>query len=220
MARNPNNEHDNRHCLILGTSGSGKTRWLTKNADIKNCRRVVLWDPEADHWAIHCKTRAEFVRTLTAALQSGKQFRVAYEAAHVTPAEFDWWCAVVWAMLDGRFETVAIVEEVADVVKAGSAPTHWGFLTRKGRKYGLRLFVVSQRPQLVDKTTVGQCPFKWAGALETDLDRRAVGAVLSLTAAQLAEAGQKNQPGKGKPRWYWWKEPGAKPAELRSYSTR
>lgn len=218
MARNRNNRHSNRHTLVLGTSGSGKTRWLTKNREIADCARVVLWDPESDHRAIHCQTRAEFVRVLKAALQSGKKFRVAYEPQHVTPDEFNWWCGVVWAVLDGNMETVAIVEEIADVVMAGSAPVNWGFMTRKGRKYGLRIFVVSQRPQQVDKTAVGQCPYKFAGALETDLDRKAVGSILSLSLEQMRKPGELNDP--GKKLWYWYKEPGAKPAQLMFYDPR
>lgn len=218
MARNPNNRHENRHTLVLGTSGSGKTRWLTKNSVIAACKRVVLWDPEADHWALHCKTRAEFVRALRAALVSGKKFRVAYEPAEVNAAEFDWWCGVVWAVLDGDVDTIAVVEEIADVVKAGSAPKNWGFLTRKSRKYGGILFVVSQRPQQVDKTTVGMCPYKFAGALETDLDRKAVGAVMSLSVDQLRTPGELNEP--GKKLFYWLKEPGAAPAKLMSYDPR
>lgn len=218
MARNPNNQHANRHTLILGTSGSGKTRWLTKNREIAECKRVVLWDPEADHWALHCKTRAEFVRALRAALVSGKKFRIAYEPQNVTADEFNWWCGVVWSVLDGGAETVAIVEEIADVVKAGSAPANWGFLTRKGRKYALRIFVVSQRPQQVDKTTVGQCPYKFAGALETDLDRKAVGGILSLSVEQLRNAATLNEPGKSL--FYWYKEPGANPAQLKNFDPR
>lgn len=216
MARFPDNAHSNRHTLVLGTSGSGKTRWLTKSRDIAECKRVLLWDPEHDHWALHCHTRAEFVRAVKAALVSGKKFRIAYEPQNVTPEEFDWWCGVVWAVLDGRAETVVIVEEIADVVKAGSAPTNWGFLTRKGRKYGARLYPVSQRPQQVDKTTVGMCPYKFAGALETDLDRKAVGSVLSLSVDQMKRPGELNEP--GKKLYYWYKEPGAKPAELRHYN--
>lgn len=218
MARNPDNKRPNKHTLVLGTSGSGKTRWLTKNADIAQCHRVLLWDPEHDHYALHCQTRAEFVRTVKAALVSGKKFRIAYEPHIVTPEEFDWWCSIVWAVLDGDHDTAVIVEEIADVVKAGSAPINWGFLTRKGRKYGLRLFPVSQRPQQVDKTTVGQCPYKFAGALETDTDRKAVASIMSLTVEQLREAGTRNIP--GKKLFYWYKEPGAKPPELLSYDPR
>jgi hypothetical protein len=65
---------------------------------------------------------------------------------------------------------------------------------------------------------VGQCPYKFAGALETDLDRKAVAAILSITAEQLREAGNMNEP--GKKLFFWYKEPGAKPAELKSYDPR
>lgn len=218
MARNPNNAHANAHHLILGTSGSGKTRFLTKHAGIKACKRVILWDPEGDHWALHCKTRGEFARALVAAIESGKKFRIAYEPARVNAEEFDWWCSIVWAALDGRHKTVAIVEEVADVVGASKARDYWGQLSRKGRKYGLQIFAVSQRPQEIDKTIVSMAAYRFSGAIELEIDRRAVASLMNLRPEDLARPGEDNQPGKRL--HYWWKEPGPRPPEYRHFNPK
>lgn len=216
MASKPNNALENRHTLILGTSGSGKTRWITKNADVRNANRVLLWDPEGDHRAVHCRTRRQYVAALRAALVSGKRFRLAYEPDNVTTAEFEWWCSVVWSILDGSKPTVCIVEEIADVTGAGKAGQWWGQLGRKGRKYNLQLFVVSQRPQEVDKTTVGQCAYKWCGILANDLDRRAVAGVLSIRPQDFET--MRNVP---KVRLhYWLKEPGGERAKLLHFSPK
>lgn len=171
MARNQRPELKNKHHQIIGTSGSGKSSWLKQHPEIKSALLTVLWDPDEDHRSIHCRSRAEFVRTLKAALLVGKKARVAYSCQYPTEDEFMWWCDIVWSILDGKRPTVGIVEEVADVTKSGQALGPWGQLLRKGRKYNLQLFVVAQRFQECDKTTKSQCPNKWVGVLENPADR-------------------------------------------------
>ncbi len=180
MATSPNNAHACNHTLILGGSGSGKTRWLSKNADIKNAKRVFLWDPEDDHRAIHCSTLREYRAAVVRGIQINKPFRLAFSGA-CNGETFAGWCAIVWAALNGDVTQAVIVEEIADVTTPGKAADLWGQIVRKSRKYNTRCYVVSQRPQECDKTTVSQCPNKWVGVLNTDADRKAVSGILSVS---------------------------------------
>lgn len=216
MPVNPNNAHSCDHHLILGGSGSGKTRWLTKLPAIKQSPRCFIWDPETDHRAIHCHNRNDFKRQTLAALQSGKPFRIAYVPARPTADEFDWFCGLVWQTLDGNIKTSLIVEEVADVTNSGKAAGYWGEILRKARKYYCTVYVISQRPQEVDKTTVSMCPFKWCGILNNQLDRKAVAGNFDLNPDDLKNMA--NEP--RKKLFYWYKQDGPKPAELRHFNPK
>ncbi len=48
-----------------------------------------------------------------------------------------------------------IVEELADVTTPQKAPESWGVLLRRGRKYGISTYAVTQRIQEIDKTIIG-----------------------------------------------------------------
>ena len=125
--------------------------------------RVLLWDIDHDHRAVHIGERGAYVRALLGALRSGKGFRLAWDGACSVEA-FEWWCGVVWAALDGNYSTYIMVEELADVSpSSGKATPVFGELNRKCRKYGGELHWTTQRSQEVSKTAYDQAVVKYIG---------------------------------------------------------
>lgn len=167
MAINPNTSLPNRNSLYLACSGGGKSQALLQNRDIPpKGARVLLWDIDHDHRATRFESMAEYKRALIAALKSGKGFRLAYSGAD-TVENFETFCSMVWAALDGRFLTHTIIEELADVSPSPSKATpQFGRLLRKGRKFGARLHITSQRGTEIAKTCYTQCPIKYIGQQE------------------------------------------------------
>jgi hypothetical protein len=184
MAIRPNEDLENRHILVIGQSGSGKTYWLKAHPWTKGAyKRVIIWDPYESHKAHYAKSLPQFGRMLSGALKSKKGFRVGL-SIHPDPAAFEQFCRMVWAAADGSKETYVIVEELGDVSKPGKAGQNWGQLIRVGRKYGLILMPVTQRPQEIDKTLFTQVSRVWCG-LVSAYDRPYVERNLGLTRGAL-----------------------------------
>ena len=163
MAVNPNTRHDNRHAIYIGCSGSGKTQALKQNPHLKKAKRVLLWDIDQDHKAVRFESRAAYARALLSALKSGKGFRLAYSGAD-TNANFEWFCRLAWAALDGDKETVVVVEELADVSPSvAKATPEFGRILRKSRKFGGVLLMTSQRGQEIPKTAYNQVSATYVG---------------------------------------------------------
>lgn len=163
MAKSPKEARENKHSLAMGISGAGKTYWLINHPWIKKRGvRLLVWDPYESHDVFFCRSRAQFARELKAAAASGRGYRLGL-AVHPTPAAFEWFCRCAWAVLNGRRETVILVEELADVAKAGKAGPDWGRLIRVGRKYGAVIMAATQRPQEIEKTLFTQVSRMWAG---------------------------------------------------------
>lgn len=117
--------------------------------------RVLLWDPDEDHKGAHYTNWRSFVQAVKAGLKSGKGFRLAW-AGDVTEELFEKFCAVCWAVLDGERELHILIEELADVQKAGKAGHWFGQLCRKSRKYGGVIHWTTQRSQEISKTVFSQ----------------------------------------------------------------
>jgi len=199
MPGNANTRLKNRHHLIAATSGGGKSAWLKDK--VKNAKRLIVWDPDEEYKAVRYRTRSEFVRALYAAINSGQGYKLALSVDAI-PGNFDWFCRVVWAVADCRRQIVVVAEEIADVTTTAKALPAWGTLCRRGRKYGLIIYAVTQRPAECDKTIYSQAAYKWVGILENEADRKRLS---SLIGASVADLGALN------PLEYYLKSPGANP---------
>ena len=212
MAQNQKNL-PNRHHQIIGTSGCGKSSWLRQNDDIKKADIVIVWDPDEDHGGVLCKTRSQFDKALMAGLKVKKNVRIRYSVDQPTEEEFQWFCSRIWLVIDGRIKTAAVIEEIADVTRVGAAFESWGQLLRKGRKYNLQLFVVSQRFAECDKTTKSQCLHKWVGVMENWSDRvdasRAIGIDANILEKLSAENPKKIE--------YYYKKAGGHAADKKVF---
>lgn len=164
MAINPNTSHPNRNTCYVACSGYGKSQALGQNPAIpKSKARVLLWDIDHDHAAVHFDDRRRYIAAVRGALASGKGFRLAW-SGRCDVDTFEWWCKVVWSVLDGTVTTFVIVEELADVSpSAGKATPAFGELNRRGRKYGAQLHWTTQKSQEVSKTAFDQAATKFIG---------------------------------------------------------
>lgn len=119
----------------------------------KSGARVVLFDPSRDHpQGVHYyNDRAKFARALAEADASGRGFRIGYDGIR-SPEIYDWWCACVIAILDGKKKTYLLTEELAAVSKhAGAALPYHKFLLCESRKYGGVYCAVTQQPARISK---------------------------------------------------------------------
>jgi len=166
MAINKNEDKHNRHTLVMGQSGSGKTYWLKNHPWVKKRgARLIVWDAYESHDVNYFSSRAEFARHVAAAVKSGKGFKLGL-SVNPTLQNFEWFCRVVWAALDGKKDTIIIIEELADMTGAGKASDNFGTLVRVGRKFGAVLMPVTQRPQEIPKTLFSQVANKWVGFID------------------------------------------------------
>lgn len=166
MARNPNPKQPNEHTLYLGKSGSGKSQALKQNGALpKRGARCLLWDVSHDHdkGTTYYSNRNAYIDAIRRAVASGRGFRLGWDGDS-SPEAFEWWAAVVWAVLDGNKPTYVVIEELARVVETvGRAAPNLRKLYNEGRKYGARIHAVTQRPQEIPKTVYDQTERFWIG---------------------------------------------------------
>ena len=186
VAINPNESHKNRHSLFMGMSGSGKTYYLGRHPWLKGSgKRLIVWDPYESHKVHYRKSLKDCGRQLAAAVRSKKGFKIGL-SVNPTKNNYEAFCQMVWAALDGKKETFIIVEELADVTGSGKGQGAWGQLVRVGRKYGAIIMPTTQRPQDIDKTLFTQSSRIWCG-LVSGYDRAYVEKNLDLQRGALAD---------------------------------
>ncbi len=173
MAHQPDTSLPNRHRLVLGASGAGKSQLIRELVPARGVR-LLGWDTDDDHDGHHFDTRAGYARAVARGIASGKPFRLLWNGDNSIKT-FEWWCDLVFIALDGRYPTEILIEELADVsVSAGRASPNFGQLVRRARKYNGRLTMASQRGTEISKTVYTQVSEIWIGRQETtDVPRMA-----------------------------------------------
>lgn len=186
MAINPNPGHPNKNTLYLACSGGGKSQALKQNIAIpKKTVRHLLWDIDHDHKASRYESMKQFKAAVIAGIKSGRGFRIAFSGDD-TVDNFEMFCAIAWAILDGKKTTFITIEELADVTAtAGKASPHFGRLLRKGRKFGMQLHATSQRGAEISKTVFTQCPIKYIGIQEGG-DIKSMAAVTGVSVPEIS----------------------------------
>lgn len=187
---NPDHSLPSRHTMYLATNGGGKSQALEQNPEIVKAARVIGWDHAGDHRGIHYTDDCKFVDALMRAearwASHKTPYRIHYAGAR-GPDPFEWWCEVVIAVLDGRYLTHLIVEELAHVSPSShrATPTA-GLVLNEGRKFGAVFHGTSQRAQEVAKTYYEQCPIKFVGVQNSDAMCRRMAQEVSVTPEQIA----------------------------------
>lgn len=153
----------NNNIMIVGASGSGKSSFLRQEVDFKQSR-IIAWDPEEDYKLPRVRDLKTFI-----ALCKKAGFGKIRVALTVTPTmeNFEQFAAFAFAIAHCKAPMTVIADEIADVTRVSKASPQWGQLCRKGRKYGIRLMAITQRPQEADKTIFNQTRLKWCGALSS-----------------------------------------------------
>jgi hypothetical protein len=167
------------HVYICGDTGTGKSSTIKEV--IKKAPRVLVYDADKEYAGLAgfvCVTSpAELAYVLSKAPKARKKIAFVDESQEFF--EFFCECAFKWS------NCVVVAEEIADVTNTGKAKKQWGKLIRRGRKYGIKIIAVTQRPSEADKTILANAAVIRIYALGRHLDREAVGREVSLKADDL-----------------------------------
>ena len=156
------------HLYVCGNSGTGKSSRIKEM--ITKAQRVIVFDPDDEYSELKGFLRVEKASELAALLKANqaKSLKVAFVAEGVKAFEFWANCAFAWR------NCIAVAEEIADVTTPAKAPPAWGRLIRRGRKYGIQICAVTQRPAEADKTILCNAAVIRTCALGRDADRQAI----------------------------------------------
>lgn len=169
------------HMYFCGNSGTGKSSKIKEM--LKKAPRAIIFDPDDEYGELPNVRRVTSARELLSALKSHKNssLKIAYVAEGVKAFEFWADCAFQWR------NCVAVAEEIADVTTASKAPPAWGRLIRRGRKYGILICAVTQRPAEADKTILSNAATIRTGALGRHADREAIAREMDCHSSEIAK---------------------------------
>lgn len=170
-----------RIVVVCGGSGTGKSAWVKQQ--ITKTKRLLIWDTEGEYLDLPKVQAVQGRRALTSLLLRHPvgPTRIAYVPR--TLKDFDFWarCALAWK------NCTAVAEELADVTTPGKAPDGWGQLVRKGRKHGVEIYAITQRPAESDKTVMGNATLMHCCAMKRAKDRDYMAAELDCARAVVNE---------------------------------
>lgn len=152
--------------VVCGSSGSGKSVVIKKT--LLKVPRLLVWDIDDEYTGpqgVPGVQRFSSMEKLARAVATSKKGRFAY-VGPVT--QFGKWCRLAFAWGN----CLAVAEELAGVTSPGKAPPEWHTLVSRGRKRGIALIGVTQRPAESDKTIMGNASFIRVGRLSRAQDRR------------------------------------------------
>lgn len=164
--------------VVCGSSGSGKSAWTKQQ--IKGVKRLAVWDIDDEYEAVpNIKTHysvASFAKGL-ASSKTGLHRLVGKFS------EFDLFCKAVFAW----GECVCIVEELAGVTTPAKAPEGWHTLVSRGRKRGIHIYAITQRPAESDKTVMGNASTFHVGRMNRNADRQYMAKEMDINVSEIAE---------------------------------
>lgn len=149
--------------VVCGGSGSGKSAWVKQQ--IKKAPRLVVWDIDDEYGEVPGIERFTSMREFAQTLLKRKKGRFCYVGR---PGDFGLWCKAVFAWGN----CVAVAEELAGVTSPNKAPEGWHTLVSRGRKRGIAIYGVTQRPAESDKTIMGNSTLKHVGFMPRAKDRK------------------------------------------------
>jgi DNA helicase HerA-like ATPase len=157
-----------------GSSGTGKS-WGVKEA-IKGQKRLIVFDPDGEYDQIAgiktATSAAQLIAFVTAA--GNKPLKVRFYAQG--EKAFSIFCRVAFAWCN----CCVVAEEIAGVTSPAKAPKDWHILISRGRKRGIVLYAVTQRPAEADKTVIGNATTIRTGRLSRAADRKYLAAEMDV----------------------------------------
>jgi len=168
------------HIYICGNSGTGKSSHIKEK--IEKAPRVIAFDPDDEYGALSGFVRVTSARELLDVIlaHKNKSLKIAFVAEGIKA--FGFWADCVFAWRN----CVAVAEEIADVTTTGKAFPSWGRLIRRGRKYGIQIIAVTQRPAEADKTILCNAAVIRTCALGRDADRQSIAKEMGVKVTDLA----------------------------------
>lgn len=167
------------HVYICGDSGTGKSSTIKEL--VAKVPRVIVFDPDDEYAEQKGFVRVDSPSALVDILSRTPKGRKKIAFVGNGQKDFNFWCKCVfkWA------NCTAIAEEIADVTNAGKAPPDWGTLIRRGRKYGIQIIAVTQKPSEADKTILSNAAYIRTYALGRHSCREAVAREIDVKAESL-----------------------------------
>jgi len=172
---------------VLGSSGSGKSHYVKGQIERQKPARLIVFDPE-DEWG-DFGTRTGRVQDVLggfeAAGATGPCRTVFVPSPDPVTAvkQFDFICRVAFYAERCTF----VVDELKSVTTPSRSPFGWGMLTGRGRKRGITIYGLSQRPASIDKDFLGNCNYVRTGRLNYRADARAVADYVGATPDELMQ---------------------------------
>jgi hypothetical protein len=175
-----NTELKAEHLYACGNTGTGKSANI--KTKLTKAKRAIIFDPDDEYSDLKGVLKVESPSQLVSLLKANqnKPLKVAFVAEGKKAFEFWSSCAFMWR------NCLAIAEEIADVTTASKAPPSWGRLIRRGRKYGVEICAVTQRPAEADKTILCNAAFIRTGALGRHADREAIAKEINIPVYELS----------------------------------
>lgn len=170
---------------VLGATGSGKSSYVKALMRKKPPKRLLVFDPEGE-WGEFGRVTTSLQDVIAAceAAGAGGALRIVFVPSP-DPAtavrQFDVFCRIAFHAERLTF----IVDELKLVTTPSRSPVGWGMLTGRGRKRGIVIYGLSQRPASIDKDFLGNCNFVRTGRLTYAEDQRAVARVLGVPESEI-----------------------------------
>jgi ABC-type dipeptide/oligopeptide/nickel transport system ATPase component len=181
---------------VIGKSGSGKSEITKRGIKKMKSKRIVVWSPDEflpdgkplDNWAGNIGGKV--VRSIPELIAELKKpsFKVVFVPSmdHKTRMrQFDFFCKAVFAAKN----LVCVVEELAFVTSPNPSLVleSWSMLSLRGRKMGIHLIGITQRPSHIDKNFLGNCSRVTCLALKYPADRKAVADTTLIPVGEIAK---------------------------------
>jgi len=163
MAINANENLKNTHMAFLGTSGSGKTWKVKKMLRESPNASALFFDPVAVYGDVleYVDDFKDLVKKVTKAIKNNDVFRYAYRGR---PDEYNNFCELVWLSADGNKDLIFGNEEAGGYLGNNAKTSdRWYDIITIGRKFGVMMVTVAQRPQSINKTVYDESPYAFIG---------------------------------------------------------
>jgi hypothetical protein len=197
------------HTSIFGVTGSGKSTAMKNEPDLAGAKRQIYWDPDRSHQmpdeACRFKSPTKYWVAFKQAMASNKPFKLALTMPN-TKENFQVWCMMLVRVACAKSPVTAFVEELHQCTGNAQAEGYWSDLLSRSRKYGVRLVVISPRPEQCDKTTVTSCNIKYVCKLGRFPDRKSMALELGISPRQIEQLGRLNVPNETVHWWYQGQE--------------
>lgn len=176
--------------VIIGATGAGKTTYLMRELDINKPKRVLIWDDKGEFsdegYAKPIKTIAAFVKAIREAGDGPMKLAlIPYGKPSDMVKLYDLFCQAAYSAK----RCIVIAEEMSNVCNGGSCnAAGWRMLITKGRTRGFRIYALTQRPALIDKTVLTQATSIRCGILGGESDAKPIANVMrGITTQELID---------------------------------
>lgn len=171
--------------IAIGATGSGKSTRCKLGIQSRGIERLIVWDWMREYTRIpEAKTLADLYSHIKTAPRFAVRFCPSYDTA-TRLKQFDAFCSIAMSVGD----LALLAEELSKVVRANGSGEGWERVCTEGRHRALSVYGTSQRPALIDKTSLSQATQLYCGNLELPADFKVMSSILGVPDAELQALG-------------------------------